>query len=102
MITKKCECEHESHFCYGSTPNGNPAHKYGVHYADHFIVTVRITDGGDFSQTLNICKNCAKDCYHPDHMTDIGMTIIKIESRVRPMSEVRQEWRDKYGNPEDI
>jgi hypothetical protein len=58
ILTQKCECEHESHFCFAHTPNNNPAHKYGVHFAKNYMVR-KITPYGIFT----VCSDCANDCY---------------------------------------
>lgn len=89
--TRKCECEHEAHFSHGHTPNNNPAHKYGVYFTEHFIVAVATPFG-----TFHVCKDCADDCYR--EYVEQAKPVV----RVRPFSEVKQEWIDKYGDKEDI
>lgn len=60
---RACECEHVSHIdSTHLTPFGNPAHQYGQRFAEHHIVRVNTTMG-----IYYVCKDCEKDCHHPDH-----------------------------------
>lgn len=55
---RKCECEHQSHMDKDMhTPNGNPAHKYGVAYSNRYMQDVKTPFG-----TFHVCKDCAEDC----------------------------------------
>lgn len=88
-LTAKCECEHESHFCYANTPNGNPAHKYGVYYAQSFITPVKTPFG-----TFNVCKDCAEDCYHPDNLELVlGILSINNMSRFQVVEHSPRVWK---------
>ena len=64
-MLKQCQCEHESHFCYGSTPDGKLAHKYGVWTHDN--VEVKTPFG-----TFEVCSVCAKDCYSPKNLAQFA------------------------------
>lgn len=87
MHTSKCDCEHIAHMeAHERTPNGNPGHTYQAKFADTFMTAV-ITPYG----TFNVCKDCRNDCYHQFP-----------EVVVRPRSEERQLWKDKYGDKNDI
>ena len=72
MEMKMCECEHTSHF-WGKgeprvySPNGNPNHRSGIKYAETYLVDVQTPMG-----TFKVCKDCAKDCYHPDNFPKEG------------------------------
>ena len=53
-----CACEHISHFeKLKHTPNGNPAHDYGMGFSPLFMTTVKTLYG-----TFRVCKDCAEDC----------------------------------------
>lgn len=59
MDTKRCECEHVAHVDRDErTPNGNPAHAYGVRFAERALETIKTTFG-----TFAVCRDCARDCH---------------------------------------
>jgi len=63
MNLVKCQCEHIAHFERDKrTPNGNPAHSYGVAYSDRFITRVATSYG-----VFTVCLDCAKDCHSEAH-----------------------------------
>lgn len=56
LVTRPCQCEHVSHFESDQrTPNGNPAHKYGVEYAERVLVRK--------NKSFEICRDCDEDCW---------------------------------------
>lgn len=56
----KCECEHEAHTATtGTTPNGNPGHRFGQTFSDLVEFTVKTPHG-----TYRLCADCRFDCYH--------------------------------------
>ena len=57
MPTFPCECEHKAHTERGTTPNGNPGHRYGQGFTFRSLVPVATPYG-----TLVTCEDCAKDC----------------------------------------
>ena len=72
LLTAKCECEHESHFTYGHTPNNNPAHKYGVYFARSYMVPVSTPFG-----VFYVCKDCAGDCYSRENLAALSGQEVK-------------------------
>lgn len=59
---RMCECEHRSHFKDSGelSPNGNPGHKYGVHY-QRGMVAVKTGFG-----TIIVCEDCNTDCWQDE------------------------------------
>lgn len=57
-MSRSCQCEHEAHFDRSKrTPYGNPAHKYGIKFAERVLVRM--------NNSYEVCQDCAEDCRLP-------------------------------------